>query len=75
MTGLGDFSWQRLAQQAESLLSVSTNRISNAANLSALLYQELSDVSWAGFYFLRGQTLMVGPFQGKPACVSMMKRA
>jgi len=71
MTGQSDFSWQRLAQQAEGLLSVSTNRISNAANLSALLYQELTDVSWVGFYFLCGQTLMVGPFQGNPACVSI----
>ncbi len=65
------FSWQRLAQQAEGLLSVSSNRISNAANLSALLYQELPDISWVGFYFLQGETLMVGPFQGKPACVSI----
>jgi len=69
MTGLRHFSWQRLAQQAEGLLSVSSNRISNAANLSALLYQELEDVSWVGFYFFLGEALMVGPFQGKPACV------
>lgn len=71
MTETLHFSWQRLAQQAEGLLSVSSNRISNAANLSALLYQELPDISWAGFYFLQGETLMVGPFQGKPACVNI----
>lgn len=71
MTACSDFSWPRLIQQAEGLLGVSTNRISNAANLSALLYQELSDVSWVGFYFLYGESLMVGPFQGKPACVSI----
>lgn len=65
------FSWQRLVQQAESLLDASTNRIANAANLSALLYQEMADVSWAGFYFIHGETLLVGPFQGKPACVSI----
>ena len=65
------FSWQRLIQQAEGLLAVSQSRISNAANLSALLYQELADISWAGFYFLEGETLMLGPFQGKPACVSI----
>jgi len=53
------------------LLSVSSNRISNAANLSALLYQELPGISWVGFYFLEDQTLMLGPFQGKPACVSI----
>jgi len=69
MNGRAGFSWPRLVRQAEGLLSVSTNRISNAANLSALLYQELSDVSWVGFYFLDGQDLTVGPFQGKPACV------
>ena len=66
-----DFSWQRLIQQAESLCGMSSNHISNAANLSALLYRELDDVSWAGFYFLSGETLMVGPFQGKSACVSI----
>lgn len=50
-----------MIQQAEGLLGVSSNRISNAANLCALLYQELSDVSWAGFYFLDDDNLMVGP--------------
>ena len=71
MKGSRHFSWQRLVQQAEGLLSVSTNRVSNAANLSALLYQELPDISWVGFYFRDGETLMIGPFQGKPACVSI----
>ena len=71
MKGSEQFSWQRLLQQAEGLLSVSSNRISNAANLSALLYQELIDISWAGFYFLDDGTLMLGPFQGKPACVNI----
>ena len=65
------FSWQQLQRQAEALLSVSSNRISNAANLSTLLYQELHGISWAGFYFLEGETLILGPFQGKPACVSI----
>jgi GAF domain-containing protein len=63
--------WQRLLQQAQGLLSVSDNRITNAANLSALLFQELPDINWAGFYFLHGQQLLLGPFQGKPACVSI----
>jgi GAF domain-containing protein len=71
MTSSEQFSWQRLLQQAEGLLSVSSNQISNAANLSALIYQELTDISWAGFYFLDGETLILGPFQGKPACVSI----
>ncbi|HEY5776593.1 MAG TPA: GAF domain-containing protein [Xanthomonadales bacterium] len=71
MTGSDQFPWPRLIQQAEGLLSVTSNRISNAANLSALLYQELTGISWVGFYFLSGETLMLGPFQGKPACVSI----
>lgn len=71
MTISEGFNWQRLSQQAEGLLSVSTNRISNAANLSALLYQELPDISWVGFYFLDEDSLLLGPFQGKPACVSI----
>ena len=71
MMSNSNFSWQRLIQQAEGLLGVSSNRISNAANLSALLYQELADISWVGFYFHDGETLMLGPFQGKPACVSI----
>ena len=56
-------SWQRLAQQAEGLLSVSSDQISNAANLSALIYQELPDVSWVGFYFLNDEKLLLGPFR------------
>ena len=71
MTDSEVVSWRRLLQQAEGLLSVSTNPISNAANLSALLYQELPGVSWVGFYFLDGGSLVLGPFQGKPACVSI----
>lgn len=65
------FSWSRLNQQAEGLLSVSSQRISNAANLSALLFSEVPDISWAGFYFLQGDRLWLGPFQGKPACVEI----
>lgn len=71
MNGSEEFSWQRLCEQAEGLLSVSSNQVSNAANLSALLYQELPEVSWVGFYFLDSGTLELGPFQGKPACVSI----
>jgi len=71
MTASPKLCWDNLLQQAEGLLSVSTDRISNAANLSALLFQELPDISWVGFYFLDDKTLMLGPFQGKPACVSI----
>ena len=43
-------------------------RIANAANLCALIAAELPDLNWAGFYFARGEELVLGPFQGKPAC-------
>lgn len=43
--------------------------IANSANFSALLAQQLADINWLGFYFLRGGELVLGPFQGKPACV------
>jgi GAF domain-containing protein len=58
-----------LAAQAQGLLSVDTDPVANAANLSALLFMELERVNWVGFYFLRGDELVLGPFQGKPACV------
>jgi len=61
--------YDELAQQAEGLLSGQKHRIANAANLSALIHDSLPDVNWAGFYFLEGNELIVGPFQGKPACV------
>lgn len=62
-------NYDELAQQAEGLLSGQKHRIANAANLSALIYHALPDVNWAGFYFLEGDELIVGPFQGQPACV------
>ena len=71
MTETTEPNWARLASQAQGLLSVSTNRVANAANLSAVIYQEVPDVSWVGFYFLEGETLVLGPFQGKPACVNI----
>jgi GAF domain-containing protein len=52
-------------------MSVTRDPIANAANLAALLYQELEQVNWAGFYLLRGQALVLGPFQGLPACVDI----
>ena len=58
-----------LAAQARGLLSSEKDVIANAANLSALLYMELEQINWVGFYFLQGQELVLGPFQGKPACV------
>ena len=61
--------YEELARQARGLLAGERDAIANAANLSALLWQSLSDLNWAGFYFLKGRELVLGPFQGKPACV------
>ena len=58
-----------LISQAAALLEGERDRVANAANLSALLYLALEDINWVGFYFARGDELVVGPFQGKPACV------
>jgi GAF domain-containing protein len=60
-----------LVSQLRSLLSGQRDMIANAANLAALLFHELDDVNWVGFYFLKGGQLIVGPFQGRPACVSI----
>lgn len=58
-----------LLAQARGLLSGERDRIANAANLSALINQSLDELNWVGVYFARGDELVVGPFQGKPACV------
>lgn len=47
------------------------HKIANLANASALLWQEMPDLNWAGFYLLEGDTLILGPFQGKPACIEI----
>jgi L-methionine (R)-S-oxide reductase len=56
-------------RQLASLLSGERDFIANAANMSALIFTLLPDLNWAGFYLLRGDELVLGPFQGKPACV------
>jgi L-methionine (R)-S-oxide reductase len=61
--------YETLATQLHGLLAGETDPIANAANTVALIFDALPQVSWAGFYFLRGGELIVGPFQGKPACV------
>jgi len=61
--------YRQLAAQLHGLLEGETDPIANAANTAALIFDALPEVSWAGFYFLRGDELIVGPFQGKPACV------
>jgi len=64
-------NYEELAAQAKSLLEGERHAVANAANLSALIYQALPDINWAGFYFLEDGELVVGPFQGLPACVRL----
>jgi L-methionine (R)-S-oxide reductase len=61
--------YQQLIAQCEALLQGERHRVANAANLSALLFNSLNEVNWLGFYFLEQGELIVGPFQGLPACV------
>ena len=58
-----------LLRQLEELLSMETDPVANMANMAAVLFNGLTNLNWAGFYILRGDTLVLGPFQGKPACV------
>jgi L-methionine (R)-S-oxide reductase len=61
--------YRALIQQMQALLDGENDPIANAANISALLFQMMPDLNWAGFYLLKGEELVLGPFQGKPACV------
>jgi len=61
--------YRELHLQARGLFERERDAVANAANLAALLYGGLADVNWAGFYFLKGDELVLGPFQGQPACV------
>ena len=61
--------YDQLASQLSSLLAGERDLIANAANFSALIFHSLPDLNWAGFYFAKDGELVLGPFQGKPACV------
>ena len=69
LTGSKPEQYAQLLEQARGLMYGEADRIANAANLSALLFNSLPDLNWAGFYFFDGTELVVGPFQGLPACV------
>ena len=60
-----------LNQQLQALIQDVPHPVANLANASALLYQTLEDLNWAGFYLLEGPTLVLGPFQGRPACIEI----
>ncbi len=61
--------YETLAAQARALVETETDIVANAANFASLVYHSLDGLNWAGFYFFDGRELVVGPFQGKPACV------
>ena len=61
--------YQQLREELQSLISGESDWIANLANASALLFHSLPDLNWVGFYLLRADELVVGPFQGRPACV------
>ena len=69
LTGSKPAQYTQLLAQAQALLHGERDRIANAANLSALVYHALPGLNWVGFYFFDGDELVVGPFQGLPACV------
>ncbi|HEX6638333.1 MAG TPA: GAF domain-containing protein [Steroidobacteraceae bacterium] len=62
-------AYGELARDLAALLSGERDLIANAANTSALIYDALPDLNWAGFYLYKSGELVLGPFQGKPACV------
>ena len=62
-------NYSQLLQELTAVLEGERDWIANTANCAALLFHSLPDLNWAGFYFLRDGELVLGPFQGKPACV------
>jgi L-methionine (R)-S-oxide reductase len=61
--------YEELGHALEALLAGESDPVANAANAAAAIYHALPDLNWAGFYFARGTELVLGPFQGLPACV------
>jgi len=62
-------NYDTLNQQALALLGDEPDVVANLANISSLLFNELSDINWAGFYLYKDTQLVLGPFQGRPACI------
>jgi GAF domain-containing protein len=62
-------AYDELGRQLAAVIAGEPDRIANAANMAALIYHGLPELNWTGFYFAQGDQLVLGPFQGKPACV------
>ena len=69
LSGTKAEQYAQLLEQARGLMHGERDRVANAANLSSLVFHALPDLNWVGFYFFDGTELVVGPFQGHPACV------
>lgn len=69
LTGSKPEQYAQLLEQARALMHGERDRTANAANLSSLVFHSLPELNWVGFYFFDGTELVVGPFQGHPACV------
>ena len=63
--------YDNLAGDLEALIKGVPHVISNLSNASALIFERLDRLNWAGFYLLEGETLVLGPFQGRPACIEI----
>lgn len=61
--------YKQIIEELDALIRDVNDPLANYANAAALLYQSLPNINWAGFYFFREERLVLGPFQGKPACV------
>lgn len=64
-----DVLYATLMEELDALLTGESDPVANAANAAAAIYHSLPELNWAGFYFLHGEELVLGPFQGRPACV------
>ena len=64
-------NYTALCQQLSGLIGGVPHLIANLSNASAALWQAMEDINWVGFYILEGDTLVLGPFQGKPACIEI----
>ena len=69
LTGPKPEQYHALNQQLAALIGDERDFVANMANMAALIFHQLPDLNWAGFYLMRGQELVLGPFQGKPACI------
>ena len=63
--------YKLLCEKLEALVGSVPHKVANLANAAALLYESLEGINWAGFYLLEGDTLILGPFMGKPACIEI----